>query len=161
MNTEDAAALLHLHRPGRDADSSVKKALRMAEKDPALSAHLASQVKFDSQMVGVVNSIQPPETLGQKLRAACTRTPADKPKLRSQAFNPVVLTAILGLLLIVGFVAWTVMERMEKFEGREAVEQMLSATSKMSGVELDSVKGTPGTMGDWFYMRGFEGFEVT
>lgn len=160
MNTEDAAALLPLHRPGREADSSIKKAIRVAEKDPELSRQLAGQVEFDGQLLGVINSIQPPDNLLRKLRASCTRPVAEKPKLRSHAFNPAVLTAILGVLLILGFLAWTVMERMEKFGGREAAERMLSATSKMTGVELDPVSTATGTMGDWFYMRGFEGFTV-
>ena len=160
MNTEDAAALIALHRPGRETDSSVKKAIRLAEKDPALNAQLAGQVEFDGQLVGVINSIQPPENLAQKLRAASPRPLGQKPKLRSHAFNPAVLTAILGVLLIIGFVAWTVMERMEKFAGRDGVERMLSTTSKMSGVELDAVSTTAGTMGDWFYMRGFEGYAL-
>ncbi|MGB8169576.1 MAG: hypothetical protein WCF18_18895 [Chthoniobacteraceae bacterium] len=160
MNTDDAAAMLALHRPGREADGAVKKAIRLAEKDPALSAQLAGQLEFDGQLVGVINSIQPPDNLVQKLRAACNRPDAVKPKLRTHAFNPAILTAILGVLLIVGFVAWTVMERMEKFPGREAAERMLSATSKMTGVELDPVTTTAGTMGDWFYMRGFEGYAV-
>ncbi len=160
MNAEDAAALLALHRPGREADSSVKKAIRLAEKDPALSALLAAQVAFDGQLVGAINSIQPPANLGQKLRAACARPDAEKPKLRTHALNPAVLTAILGVLLIVGFFAWTIMERMEKFAGREAAERMLAATSKMTGVELDAVSTTTGSMEDWFYMRGFEGYAV-
>jgi hypothetical protein len=160
MNTEDAAALLPLYRPGREADGPVKRAVRYAEKDPALSTQLAGQVEFDGQLVGVIHSIQPPDNLRQKLRAAGARPPEEKPKLRSHAFNPAVLTAILGVLLIVGFVAWTIMERMEKFEGREDVERMLSATSKMSGVELDAVNKATGTMQDWFYMHNFEGFAV-
>lgn len=160
MNTEDAAALLALHRPGRETDSAVKKAIRLAESDPDLGAKLAAQVAFDGQLVGVIHSIQPPENLGQKLRDACTKAQPEKPKLRAHAFNPVVLTAILGVLLILGFFVWTIMERMEKFTGRDAAERMLSTTSKMSGVELDAVNTTTGTMGDWFYMRGFEGYEV-
>src|SRR6186713_17782 len=107
MNLEDAAALIPLHRPGRDADGTLKKAIRLAEKDPALSTQLASQVEFDGQLVGVINSIQPPENLVQKLRAARTPSTGEKPKLRTHAFNPAVLTAILGVLLIVGFLAWT------------------------------------------------------
>lgn len=160
MNNDDAAALIPLHRPGRETDSSTKKAVKIAEKDPVLSTQLASQVDFDGQLVGVINSIQAPDNLGRKLRAACTQTDAKKPKLRSHAFNPAVLTAVLGVLLIVGFLAWTVMERMEKFPGRDAAERMLSTTSKMTGVELDTVSTTTGTMGDWFYMRGFEGFTL-
>jgi hypothetical protein len=159
MNTEDAAALLPLHRPGRTAVGRLQKAIRLAETDAELGAQLTRQTEFDDQIVDVIQSIQPPENLRQKLRAAVT-VPEPPKKLRAQAFNPAVLTAILGLLLIAGFVIWTVKERMEKFPGREATERMLASTSKMSGVELDPVQTVSGTMGDWFYMHGFEGYAV-
>jgi len=159
MNADDALALLPLHRPGREAGSRVQKAVRFAKNDLALSQQLAAQQEFDSRITDVVHSIVPPENLREKLRGACAR-PDEKPRLRTHAFNPVVLTAIAGVLLIAGFFGWTVMERMEKFEGRDAVESMLSTTSKMSGVELDPVAATSGTMGDWFYMHGFEGYAV-
>jgi hypothetical protein len=156
MNAQDAAALIPLHRPGRNAAGPVQKAVRIAQDDPELSGLLAVQTHFDTQILGVIQSIVPPADLGHKLRAAGARPDAPKAKASSQ----VVLTAVLGVLLIVGFVAWTVLERMEKFPGREAAERMLGVTSKMSGVELDPVSLTAGGMQDWFYMRGFEGFSV-
>ena len=160
MKTEDAATLIPLHRPGREASGPLKKAIALAEQDPALSVQLAAQRAFDQQFVGVINSIAPPENLRAKLREAGARPDAERPQLRSHAFHPAVLTAILGGLLIVGFLAWTVMERMENFAGREAAERMLSTTSKMSGMELDPVSTTAGAMEDWFYMRGFEGYAL-
>jgi hypothetical protein len=71
-----------------------------------------------------------------------------------------VLTALLGVVVILGIVVFFVMERMEKFQGREAVEDILVAASKMSGTELEEVTSTTGQLGDWFYMRGYEGFEA-
>jgi hypothetical protein len=160
MNTEDAAALLPLHRPGRTVEGRLQKAIRTAESDPALAAEFGAQKDFDARILSAIRSIAPPEDLRAKLREAGARCDAPKPKLRSHAFNPAVLTAILGVLLILGFITWTVMEKMEKFGGREAAERMLSLTSKMTGVELDAVSTTTGTMQDWFYMRGFEGYSV-
>jgi hypothetical protein len=160
MNTDDAAALLALHRPGRPPEGRVQKAIKLAEKDKTLAAQLATQIDFDQRLVSVLNSICPPENLRQKLREAGARGAAEKPKLRTHVLNPAVLTAALGVLLILGFVAWTVMERMEKFEGRDSAERMLTTTSKMTGVELDPVQTTTGGMEDWFYMRGFEGYAV-
>lgn len=160
MNPEDAAQLLPLHRPGRPAEGALLKAVKLAEADPELAGTLAAQREFDGQMLAAIQSIAPPENLRHKLRAASCRPGAPKPRRGSQVLNPVVLTAVVGVLLILGFVAWTVLDRMEKFPGREAAEQMLTATNKMSGVELDSVKENTGAMQDWFYMRGFEGYSV-
>lgn len=160
MNSEEAAALLPLHRPGRPAESRLQKAIKIVEKDPALAARLATQSEFDSQLVGVIQSIQTPENLRRKLRETSERADAPKAKKSSQALNPVVITAVLGVLIIAGFLVWQVMERMEKFGGRDAAERMLAATSKMSGLELDPASNPTGTMQDYFYMRGFEGYAV-
>jgi hypothetical protein len=160
MNNEEASFLLPLHRPGRPSEGRLLKAVRRAEKDPELCAQLSGQIEFDERIVEVIRSIQPPDDLHQKLRAAAAKCDSQKRTVASHAFHPAVLTAILGVLLIVGFFVWTALERMEKFAGREAVERMLATTSKMSGVELDAIATQTGTMGDWFYMRGFEGFSV-
>ena len=64
------------------------------------------------------------------------------------------------MVVILGIVVFFVFERIEKFPGREAVENMLSAASKMTGSELEPEASTIGQVGDWFYMRGYEGFEA-
>lgn len=160
MKPEAAEALLPLHHPGRDCDSKVQKAIKAAKCDDALCRKLEAQVEFDRQMIAVILSIKPPENLKKKLREVGGQCDKQKKSVARQVFNPVVLTAVLGVLLILGFVVWQGMERMEKFKGRESVERMISTTSKMSGIELETVSTTGGTMGDWFYMRGFEGYTV-
>ncbi|MEA3209551.1 MAG: hypothetical protein QOE70_2608 [Chthoniobacter sp.] len=160
MNADDAAALLPLYRAGRPIEKRIQKAVRMAEKDQALCEVLTLQMEFDEQIIDVIRSLQPPGNLGQKLREANARAPLPARKIPAQAFDPALLTAILGVLLIVGFVIWTVMERLEKFGGRDSVERMLSNTSKMTGVEWDVISTPAGGLGDWFYMRGFEGFTL-
>jgi hypothetical protein len=157
MNSNTAECLFRLYRAGRRPASRVQKAIRVAEQDEALRKRLGEQTNFDDQIVGVIQHIKPPENLRKKLREVSS-TPVAKRSALWHIFNPAMLTAILGVLLIVGFVVWQAMERMEKFPGREAVERMLSATNKMSGVEMDPVSTTIGTLGDWFYMRGFEGY---
>ena len=49
---------------------------------------------------------------------------------------------------------------MEKFPGRDEVEAMLSAAAKMSPSELEAVSMSTGQLGDWFYVRGYDGFEA-
>jgi hypothetical protein len=50
------------------------------------------------------------------------------------------------------------MQNSTRFEGREAVEQMIEGAAEMAGVELEPVASSAGQLGDWFYMRGFEGY---
>lgn len=156
MKADDAEALLPLYRAGRRAEGRVQKAVRYAEAHDTLRKTLSEQMEFDDQIVDVIHFIKPPENLRHKLREMSTH-PQVRRK-RSQVFNPAVLTAVCGILLIIGFCVWTVMERMEKFPGRESVERMLTATSRMTGMELEPVTSSTGALGDWFYMRGFEGY---
>jgi gliding motility-associated-like protein len=58
---------------------------------------------------------------------------------------------------VIGFL---VKERMEKFPGRESVEGLLGTAAKMTGAELEQVNTTTNQLGDWLYMRGYEGYEM-
>jgi hypothetical protein len=159
MNAEDAEPLLSLHREGRAAAGRVQKALRYAEGHDTLRRKLEEQAAFDGQIVRAIHSICPPENLRKKLREVSA---ASSPKERKSSPNlcAATLAAVIGVLVMAGFAVWTVMEKMEKFPGRESVERMLAATNRMSGVELEPMTTTTGNLGDWFYMRGFEGYTL-
>ncbi|MEI9896841.1 MAG: hypothetical protein WDN28_24050 [Chthoniobacter sp.] len=160
MNAQTAETLLRCYRPGKRSDSKMEKAVRFAEEDPELKTMLGTQIEFDEQIIDVIHYIKPPENLRQKLSDLSVAPRAEKTRLRKQVINPAVLTALLGIVVILGIAVFFIMERIEKFPGREAVENMLGSASKMSGTELESVASTTGQIGDWFYMRGYEGFEA-
>lgn len=160
MNAQNAEILLRCYRPGKRADSKMEKAVRFAEEDAELKKKLSAQIEFDEQIIDVIHYIKAPENLRQKLSDLSVKPRAEKAKLRKQVINPAVMTAIFGVLVIVGIVVFFVLERMEKFPGREAVENMLGTAAKMNGTELESVSSTAGQLGDWFYMRGYDGFEA-
>jgi hypothetical protein len=160
MNAQTAETLLRCYRPGKPADSRTQKAVRFAETDPELQPKLAAQLEFDQQIVSVIHFIKPPDNLRQKLNDLTAAPTVAKTKLRSQIINPAILTALLGVLLIIGVVVFIVLERMEKFPGREAVESLLGGAAKMTGVELETVTTTTSQLEDWLYMRGYEGYEV-
>lgn len=159
MKSDTAETLLRCYRPGKSVDSKMEKALRLAEEDPELGRILRAQLEFDEQIIDVIHFIKPPENLRQKLGELSEKPRAEKARLRKQVINPAVVTALCGVLVILGIIVFFVMERMEKFPGRDAVEAMLSNASKMNGHELEDVTSTSGQLGDWFYMRGYDGFE--
>jgi hypothetical protein len=160
VNAETAQTLLRCYRPGKPAEARMEKAVRLAQEDPELKKTLGEQIEFDKQIIDVIHFIKPPENLRQKLSDLSVKPRAEKTLLRKQVINPAVLTALLGVVVILGIVVFFVMDRMEKFQGREAIENMLAAASKMSGTELEEVTSTTGQLGDWFYMRGYDGFEA-
>lgn len=154
MNLKTAETHLPCFRPGKPMDPRTIKAARIAEKDEHLRRKLNEQMDFDEQVVAAIHSIQPPENLRQKLSAL--GAPERRPQsFRSQLAHPAILSALAGMLLIVGFI---VFHEMDAFPGKESVEQMIAKTDEMSGVELEPARGKAGDLGDAFYMRGFEGY---
>ncbi len=159
MNAHEAEPYLALHREGRRSGGRVQKAVRYAEGHDTLQRKLEEQDVFDRQILRAVQSIRPPENFRKKLREVVAAT--GKPVRNCPPYLcAAMLAAAIGVLVIIGFTVWTVMEKMETFPGRESVERMLAATSRMSGVELEPMATTSGTLGDWFYMRGFEGYTL-
>jgi hypothetical protein len=138
----------------------MEKALRLAEEEPELKKILSEQLGFDEQIVDVIHFIKPPQNLREKLSDLSVKPRAEKTRLRKQVINPAVITALLGVVVILGIIVFLVMERLEKFPGRDAVESMLLSASKMNGTELENVASTTGQIGDWLYMRGYDGFEA-
>jgi hypothetical protein len=78
--------------------------------------------------------------------------------LRSQLAHPAIISAFVGVLLIVGFLVYLEMNKTDEFPGRDAAELMVGMTRNMTGVEFEQVELPAGEMGDWFYMHGFENF---
>ena len=159
MNAESAETLLRCFRPGQTAEGRMQKAMKIAEQDPDLQKKFREQVAFDQEIIDVIHYITPPENLGKKLTDLGAQPRAEKNGLRRQMINPAVLTAIMGAICLLGVIGFLVKERMEKFPGRETVEGLMGSGSKMTGVELEPVSTTPEQLGDWLYMRQYDGYE--
>ena len=160
MNTNEAGLLILCHRAGREPEGRVQKAVRLAEGDAGLEKVLREQLEFDAQIVEAIHCVVPPEDLREKLGALNEASGAGRRTLRSQIGTPAMLAAVAGVLLLIGVIVFFVMESMASFDGREAVEQMLDATAKMNGTEFEAVTTNTAQLGDWFYMRHYEGYEV-
>ena len=160
MNTSEAETLLHCHRAGREPEGRVLKAVRLAEGDTELGRKLRAQMEFDAQITEAIHSVVPPDDLREKLGALNEAAGVARRGMGSQMSSPAMLAALAGVLLFVGVIVFFVLESMTDFAGREAVQQMLDATSKMHGTEFEPVTTTTTQLGDWFYMRGYEGYEV-
>jgi hypothetical protein len=160
MNAHTAETLLRFHRAKKQADAKMQKALRWAEGEPEAKQRLKDQMDFDQSVIDAIHFIKPPEDLRQKLNALGARPHGEKPGLRKQIINPAVLSALTGVMVIVGIVAFFVFDHMERFPGRESVERMIPARGRMTGLEFEPVSTTTNDLGDWLYMRGYEGYDV-
>jgi hypothetical protein len=160
MNSTTAEALLRCYRGGQRADPRTQKAVRFAESDETLRRKLSAQMEFDERIVEVIHFIKPPENLRKKLAERNASAHSADGRFRSNMRQPAILAAVAGVLLIVGVVVFLALETMESFPGREAAGRMLSATRKMSSTDFERVSGPVGTLGDWFFTRGFNSFDV-
>jgi hypothetical protein len=158
VNLKTSESLLPCHCPGRPNDGRIEKAVRVAEGDQALREKLEAQRQWDNQIMEVIRSIEPPGDLRARLNSH--RGPVKAPPIRSHLLNPAILAVILGLLVLAGLLVKTELERRENFPGRGQVARMLDVTRNMSGVELEPVDGEAWQLGDWFYMKGFEGYAL-
>lgn len=160
MNRADAEILLRCHRAGREPDSRMQKALRMADGDAELGKLLRAQQEFDDRIVGVILQINPPDDLRAKLGSLNEAAGAVPRKLRTHLFTPAILAALAGVLLIVGIIVFFVLESMADFPGREAIEGMMETTSNLNGGEFEPVKLAASQLGDWLLLRDYAGYEA-
>jgi hypothetical protein len=160
MNQKTIETYLPCYRAGKPMDARTVKAARAAEKNDSLRRRLEEQKDFDAQVVAALHSIQPPKNLRQKLTALAAPEVSKTPSFRSQLGHPAMLSAVAGVLLMVGFLVFSEMDRMQAFRGKEAVERMIATTDEMSGVELEPAHAPAGELGDGFYIRGFEGYAL-
>lgn len=156
MKAEEAEILMQGHRPGKATDSRTQKAVEYAENHDTLKLRLAEQRQFDEHVGEIVRCIQPPVNLRQKLTTLSDQLAPKRGSLRHHAILPV----LAGVVVLVGIAVFFYMRNSTRFEGREAVEQMIEGTAEMAGVELEPVTSSAGQLGDWFYMRGFEGYAL-
>ncbi len=160
MKLKIAELLLPCHCPGAVNDPRVEKAARVAAADVSLRAKLEQQGAWDEQISSVIGSIQAPRGIRRRITAAQgSAHPTKRSPLRYLA-QPAVLAVVAGVALILGVLVYLEIDRREKFQGREAAARMIELTNAMSGVELEPMQTEVGRLGDWFYMRGFEGFAV-
>lgn len=151
MNVRSAENLIACHREGIRPESSVQKALKMAEDDEQMREILKTNAAFDEQIVSAIHFIKPPETLRKKI-AEC----AGSKELRKNAMHPAILCAIAGVLLGIGFLVYLEMEKRAGFPGKENAARMIDQLNRMTGMELEMKSGTVGGLADWFMLRGFD-----
>ncbi len=154
MKAAQAAVLMRCHRGGKRADAVVEAAVRFAEGDGSLQRELCAQREFDDRMVGVIRCIQPPGDLRKKLAALAGEGGV------SWVRHPAMLPALCGVLVLAGIAVFFEMEALRTFPGRDAVDAMIEKTVKVNAADFEPVASPAGQLGDWFYMRGFEGYAL-
>lgn len=160
MKTEDIDILMQCHCPGQPGteDPRIVKAVRAAEKDPALQGELARQLALDEQRIAVLDRVALPEELLEKLaaQAAGARPLSGKAAL----LQPVVLAIVIGALVLLGWGGVTLWNRAHDFPGKDSVVRMVEVNDEMTGMEMEPKKEPAGGLDDWFSLKGFDDYFV-
>ena len=148
--------LVRVHRPWREDSGRILKAVRAASKSPKGEAEVASQTALDRRLHEEIEAVELPDDLALPEMAALT-----KRGFRSLIRQPAVLAIGLAILVVVGVVVFTTVRKLDDFPGKDTVAELIEGTDEMNGMELEPITPTEvGKLGDWFLLKGFEGFSV-
>jgi hypothetical protein len=109
-------------------------------------------------MVEVIGCIQPPADLWTKLNELGTRGP--RRSKRRQFLNPAIFCAVIGVLLLIGFGVWRMVQAAAEFPGRGKVETFIKMNDKMTGAELEPTSVRASQLSDNVMLRGFNDFNI-
>jgi len=154
-----ARARLSLYRPNGadDADPDIQKASGDLQGDPGLENSFRQQVAFDQAVAGVIDRLEPSEEVLTRMEQAARESPR---KRRFIFADPAMLAVAVGFLGIVFLVVWMMMDRQDKFEGREKVIEIAKVGGQGKIDQFEPVQSKVSRMGDWFALQGFGGFRV-
>jgi len=143
--------------PGTE-DPRIAKAVKAAEKDPALQVELARQRALDDRQLTAVEQVMLPPALLAKLDAAHA---AGVRKLSGKAvlLQPVGLAILIGAAVLLGWGGVSLWNRAHSFPGMDDVMRMVEVNDEMTGMEMEPKKETAAALSDWFFDKyGFEDY---
>ena len=141
---------LRVHRPWGGDEPKVAKAVRAAQSDSQLAAQIAADVQWHEE----IGRIEVPEEL-----ALLHLSEPPKMGLGALVFQPTVLAIALALAVVVGVLVYATKTRMDDFPGKEAVVALVEAEGARTKPEFEELSPTEaGKLGDWFVLKGFEGY---
>jgi DNA-directed RNA polymerase specialized sigma24 family protein len=74
--------------------------------------------------------------------------------------QPAGIAVLLALLFLGTGLVWQFVQKSQSFTGVEFVEDLLDRLNTMTGEELEPVDLPASDLGDWFVMKGLDGFSV-
>ena len=160
MKNDDPGILMQCHcagLPGTE-DPRIAKAVRAAEKDPALQGELARQRAFDERNLAALEQVMlPPVLLG---RISADQSPGVRVLSGKAALlQPVVLAIVIGAAVLLGWGGVTLWNRAHSFPGKDSVMRMVEVNDEMTGMEMQPKKQPAGALDDWFFDKyGFEDY---
>jgi hypothetical protein len=161
MNLRSAKEILRCCGPFSDdvAEKDVRSALRAAAKSPDVLAAFERQRELDARVASHLNFAIPEEALAEfeKLTAKLS-TPAQRSRVSAR--DPAFLAVGLAFMAIIGLGVWLLLARMDAFPGLEETTAIAKVGDVSQPAQFEALQAPAGSLGDWFVMQGFDGFQV-
>ncbi len=161
MKSGEAGTLIPCHCAGLPGveDPRIAKAVRGAEKDPALQSELARQREFDERHLAALDRVMLPQALLGKLSSGhvhAGRSLTGKAAL----LQPVVLAILIGAVVLLGWGGLTLWNRAHSFPGKDSAVRMVDMNDDATTTAQMEIKKVPaGALNDWFFDKyGFEDY---
>ncbi|MDX2079737.1 MAG: hypothetical protein SFU53_03045 [Terrimicrobiaceae bacterium] len=137
---------------GRDC----RRALAALEKSPELKNDLERQIALDRHWAARLHAVPVPEPAAEQLHAS-GRAAAAK-RRRFSLGDPAILSALIGLVLLLGLLGWHLLGRAGAFP-EEALTIAVDVV-KLGPDQFEAVEDSAGALEDWFLLKGFEKFRI-
>jgi hypothetical protein len=160
VKNEEAGILIQCHcagLPGTE-DPLIARAVRAAEKEPALQAELARQRGFDERALAALDQVILPQPLLARL-AAGPAAEARPLSGKGALLQPVVVAIFIAAAVLLGWGGVTLWNRAHSFPGKDDAMRMVEVNDQMTGMEMEPRKGLASALDDWFFDKyGFEDY---
>jgi hypothetical protein len=149
------------HRPENAElqDARIQKAVRLAEGSTDSKTALDTQTTFDDAQVALIRGIVPDGDFLQKLDAIL-REPHGVGFHIGALRQPPFIAGAVAVLVVIGVLIYVGINWAENFPGKETAVRMLDMTDEMTGIELELKAAEAGSLGDWFFNKGYDGFHM-
>jgi hypothetical protein len=160
VKSAEAETLIQCHCAGLPGveDARIAKAVRAAEKDPALQGEVARQREFDERRLAALDQVMLPQALLGKLTTGQAHAGRS---LRGKAalLQPVVLAILIGAAVLLGWGGLTLWNRAHSFPGKDSAVRMVDMNDETTAMQMELKKGPSGALNDWFFDKyGFEDY---
>lgn len=161
MNLRSAKDVLRCCGPFSDdvSDKEVRAALRATAKFPDVLAAFEQQRSLDARAAAHLNFPIPDEAKLEFDKLA-TKLSAPAQRSRVSTREPAFLAVGLAFMAIIGLAVWMLLARMDAFPGLDEAVAIAKTGDASQPSQFEALQAPAGSLGDWFVMQGFDGFQV-
>ncbi|MEO8205579.1 MAG: hypothetical protein ABI615_05315 [Chthoniobacterales bacterium] len=162
MKPKAAKLVLLRYRNGSkfSSDREMQNALECAHSHPELKQMVSSQQPFDARFHSAIAQIEIQDAMRQKFEGVAQEWGSKRHVQQFSFRNPAILSILVAFLVLAFLGMWLYLDRSQTFPGAAEVEGILKTGKNASIDQFEPVVTDAAALGDWFTMKGFDGYYV-